>query len=83
MAFRQLSEGGLPFLKLGLYGGLTLEHSILRSDLPSLEDMGTVTSGSVFLGFDTPVIPTYLSFGYNDNKEGIIYLNLGRLTRSR
>ncbi len=59
------------------YAGMSLEvgNAWQRSEDISLDN--TITAGSVFLGFDTPIGPLYLGYGITDTSQESGYLYLG------
>ena len=83
MYFRKFSEAQNPFFDLAFYAGTSLEVSKLTSDAPNIEDLNWITSGSVFAGADTPILPMYLAYGINDNQDSSISINFGRVGRAR
>ena len=41
-------------------------------------DSGYINAASIFLGLDTPLGPLNFSYGFNDEREKALYLNLGK-----
>lgn len=78
MIYDRFSTFRAPLLGLDIFGGMSLEHSSLRSDLPAVNDLTSLTSGSVFVGADTPILPVYLGFGMAEGGVNSIYLAIGR-----
>ncbi len=62
----------------GAYGGVSLEFG--RYGVPLLPDAptGLLTSGSVFIGSDTPIGPAYLGYGRAADGNQSFYFFLGR-----
>jgi NTE family protein len=69
--------------KLNLFGGGTFELASVRSDLAAVDDNTGIVAGSIFLGADTPILPIYLAAGMNNDNETSLYINVGRIFRSR
>jgi len=63
----------------GAYGGVSLELG--RYGVPLLPDApsGLLTSGSVFIGADTPIGPAYLGYGRAADGNQSFYFFLGKL----
>ena len=55
-----------------------LEGSTVLSLHGHLFDSGYINAASVFLGLDTPLGPLNFSYGFNDEREKALYLNLGK-----
>lgn len=83
IGYRQFSEIQNPLFEFAFFLGGSLEVTDLQNDLAALERDEQITSGSVFIGGDTPILPFYLGFGLADTNEKSVYLTLGRLGRSR
>lgn len=81
--YRELSAIGGALAKLNLFGGGSFELASIRSDLPQVEDNTGIVGGLLFIGADTPVVPLYLAAGMNNDDEASVYLNIGRIFRSR
>jgi len=73
----------MPFLNLDFFAGATVEFAHLQSDIPQYDDPGNIYAGSLFIGLDTPLVPTYFGIGVNDDDEASAYLALGRIGTSR
>lgn len=83
LAFRTFSEIQNPLFNLAFFLGGTVEFTNLQNDRETIEDEDLITSGSVFLGGDTPLLPLYLAVGMADTGDQAIYLVLGRVGSSR
>ena len=81
--YRELSSLGGALAKLNLFGGGSFELASVRSDLPRIEDNTGIVAGLLFIGADTPIVPLYLAAGMNNDNEASLYLNIGRIFRSR
>lgn len=81
--YRELASLGGAFAKLNLFGGGSFEMASLRSDISLIDDNTEILAGSVFVGADTPILPLYLAFGFNNDDEASLYLNIGRIFRAR
>jgi len=79
--YRQFSQIGSSLFGLEMFGGGSIEAVSVDNDIEELEDESLVMAGAVFLGVDTPLFPTYLGFGMNDESEHSFYLAVGRLKR--
>jgi NTE family protein len=62
----------------GVYAGASLEQGYLGKPLVPGAASGSVTSGSLFLGMDTPVGPMYLAYGHAQRGHSAFYFYLGR-----
>jgi NTE family protein len=63
-----------------LFGGASFEISSLTSSLPGINDRGVLSSGSVFVGANTPLLPVYLGVGMAEAGNTSLYLVIGRIT---
>jgi len=75
MYYQRIMKG--TFLD-GAYGGMSLELG--RVGVPLLPDAptGLLTSGSLFVGMDTPIGPAYLAYGRAVDGNQSLYFFLGR-----
>ena len=78
IGFRRFSEVQNPLFNLSFFLGNTLELTNVNNQNPNFEDDSLITSGSVFLGGDTPLLPVYVDFGLADTGERSVYIVLGR-----
>jgi NTE family protein len=62
----------------GLYGGLSLEAGRVGKPLVPGNEQGTLYSGALVLGLDTPLGPLYLGYGRANHGYDSLYLFLGR-----
>lgn len=74
--FRRLTQSSL-LLDFPLYLGLSLERGRSWNNDNDF-DSGYINAASVFLGLDTPLGPLNFSYGFNEEREKALYLNLGR-----
>jgi NTE family protein len=81
--YRELQSLGGAMAKLNLFGGGTFELASVRSDLAAVEDNTGIVAGSLFVGADTPIMPIYLAAGMNNDNETSLYINIGRIFKSR
>jgi NTE family protein len=60
----------------GLYAGLSLEVGRMDKPLVPGSPTGTLTSTAAYLGFDSPLGPLYVGFGWaaDGNRSGYLYL---------
>jgi NTE family protein len=80
LMFLEELDSGSALLGYKLFGGASLELTSLQSDLAAARDRAGITSGSVFLGANTPVLPVYLGIGFAEGGNRSVYLNVGRVT---
>ena len=66
----------LPF-DFPLYAGASLERGRAWNNDNEL-DSGYINAASIFIGFDTPLGPLNFSYGFNDDDQKALYLNLGQ-----
>lgn len=81
--YRELASLGGAFAKLNLFGGSSIELASVRSDVGVIDDNTGIVAGSLFLGADTPIVPLYLAAGMNNDNEASLYLNIGRIFKTR
>jgi NTE family protein len=62
----------------GLFGGASLEVGRMDKPLVPNNQVGTIYSGALLLGVDTPIGPLYLGFGHASRGFNAWYLFLGR-----
>jgi NTE family protein len=61
----------------GAYAGASVEVGNVWQDSNDVSLDNSITAGSVFLGFDTPIGPLYLAYGRTDTSRDSIYIYLG------
>ncbi len=71
-----MTERSLLPLDFPVYLGGSLEQGRIWNNGNNY-DSGSITAGSIFLGFDTPLGPLNFSYGLNDDGQRAVYLNLG------
>lgn len=81
--FCRFSEIQNPLFSLGLYVGNTFELTTALMVGSTLPDRRGIVSGSIFVGMDTPLLPTYLGFGLNNESENTFYFAVGRIGQAR
>ena len=59
------------------YAGVSLETGNVWQTSEAISLSDTITAGSLFLGFDTPIGPLYLAYGRTDTREQSVYIYLG------
>ena len=75
--YRRLSPRSyLPF-DFPLYAGASLERGRAWNNDNDF-DSGYINAASIFIGFDTPLGPLNFSYGFNDDDQKALYLNLGQ-----
>ena len=57
-------------------GGVRMAAIVWNND--NAFDSGYINAASIFLGLDTPLGPLNFSYGFNDEREKALYLNLGK-----
>ena len=73
---RSLSDVGF-FQLFKSYAGASLEVGNAWQTSEAVSFDNTITAGSLFLGFDTPIGPLYLAYGRTDTNEQSVYIYLG------
>ena len=66
----------LPF-DFPLYAGASLERGRAWNN-DNEYNSGYINAASIFIGFDTPLGPLNFSYGFNDDNQKALYLNLGQ-----
>lgn len=75
--YRRLTPRAYLPLDFPLYLGASLERGRAWNNDNEF-DSGYINAASVFLGFDTPLGPLNFSYGFNDDDQQALYLNLGQ-----
>ncbi|MBL0953051.1 MAG: BamA/TamA family outer membrane protein, partial [Pseudomonas sp.] len=75
--YRRLTQNSLLPLNFPLYLGMSLERGRAWNN-DNAFDSGYINAASIFLGLDTPLGPLNFSYGFNDEREKALYLNLGK-----
>jgi NTE family protein len=75
--YRRLTPRAYLPLDFPLYIGGSLERGRAWNNDNEF-DSGYINAASIFLGFDTPLGPLNFSYGFNDDDEQAVYLNLGQ-----
>ena len=75
--YRRLTPRAYLPLDFPLYIGASLERG-RAWDNDNDFDSGYINAASIFLGFDTPLGPLNFSYGFNDDDQKALYLNLGQ-----
>ena len=75
MYYRRVLRGSLFE---GAYGGVSLETGRMRQALVPGSPEGWLRSGSVFVGLDTVIGPTYLGYGLASDGTSQVYFYVGR-----
>lgn len=79
--YRQVSSAGGGFLHIPVYVGASLEAGNVWQDRSDMSFNSLLTNGSVFLGLDTPIGPTYLAAGFAEGGRTNFYLFIGSAPR--
>lgn len=79
--YRQVSSAGSGFLQIPVYVGASLEAGNAWQDRSEMSFNSLLTNGSVFLGLDTPIGPTYLAAGFAEGGRTNFYLFIGSAPR--
>ncbi len=58
------------------YAGMTLEYGNAADRRGDVFGEGVV-NGSLYLGYNSPLGPLYLGYGYNEDRSGVVFLQLG------
>ncbi|TWI50474.1 NTE family protein [Pseudomonas duriflava] len=75
--YRRMTERSFLPLDFPIYLGASLEQGRVWNNNGDHYDSGSITAGSVFVSFDTPLGPLNFSYGLNDDRQKALYLNLG------
>ncbi|NBF08406.1 patatin-like phospholipase family protein [Pseudomonas sp. Fl4BN1] len=75
--FRRLTPRAYLPLDFPLYLGGSLERGRAWNN-DNAFDSGYINAASIFLGFDTPLGPLNFSYGFNDDNQKALSLNLGQ-----
>lgn len=75
--YRRLTPRAYLPLDFPLYIGGSLERGRAWNN-DNAFDSGYINAASIFLGFDTPLGPLNFSYGFNDDDQKAIYMNLGQ-----
>ncbi|KAF0863537.1 patatin-like phospholipase family protein [Pseudomonas sp. LD120] len=75
--FRRLTPRSYLPLDFPLYLGGSLERGRVWNN-DNAFDSGFINAASIFLGFDTPLGPLNFSYGFNDDNQKALSLNLGQ-----
>ena len=78
MYYRQIGRGGLGYLDVPTYVGLSLEAGNVWQRRRDASFGNTQKDASVFLGMDTFLGPLYIASGFDDHGHQAFYLFLGR-----
>jgi NTE family protein len=71
--YRLNARGLLP-----AYAGMTLEYGNAALERADIYREG-ILNGSVYFGYDSPLGPLYLGFGWSEENSGLFFLRLGTL----
>ncbi|SDJ95087.1 patatin-like phospholipase family protein [Pseudomonas indica] len=74
--YRRMTQRSILPLDFPLYLGGSLERGRVWNN-DNAFDSGYINAASIFLGFDTPLGPLNFGYGFNDEDEKALYLNLG------
>ena len=69
--YKVIQSGFFP----GYVGG-TIEYGNAAETRSDIFDDG-IFNGSVYFGYDTPLGPLYVGYGFNGDRSGVFFLNLG------
>ena len=75
--YRRMTQTSMLPLNFPLYLGMSLERGRAWNN-DNAFDSGYINAASIFLGLDTPLGPLNFSYGFNDEREKALYLNLGK-----
>lgn len=79
MILEPINEGS-SLLGYKLFAGASVELSSLLSSNAGVNDGGVISSGSIFLGANTPLLPIYVGVGGAEGGNYSFYLVVGRAT---
>ncbi|KQB54924.1 hypothetical protein AQS70_20190 [Pseudomonas endophytica] len=75
--YRRLTPRSYMPFDFPLYAGASLERGRAWNNDNEF-DSGYINAASIFIGFDTPLGPLNFSYGFNDDNQKALYLNLGQ-----
>lgn len=75
--YRRVTPRAFQPLDFPLYLGGSLERG-RAWNADNAFDSGYINAASIFLGYDTPLGPLNFGYGFNDEDEQALYMNLGR-----
>jgi NTE family protein len=78
MFYRKVSRGGTGFFEFPAYAGFSLEAGNVWQRRRDVKLSDLETSGSLFLGAESPFGPVYLAAGLGEGGERAFYLYLGK-----
>jgi NTE family protein len=73
----RIADNDYRILNLPLYFGLSYEAGNAWQDQDAIDYSDLIRSGSLFLGWDSPLGPTYLAYGESDTGKKSAYVYLG------
>ncbi len=73
----RLADGNYRILNIPLYAGGSLEAGNAWDNREDIDYADLIYSGSVFLGWDSPIGPAYLAWGKSDTGNQSAYLFIG------
>ncbi len=76
--YRRLGDRPMPVLDTPVYVGASVEVGNVWQDRDDISLRNTLTSGSVFVAFDSVIGPLYLAYGVAEGNRQSAYLFLGQ-----
>ncbi|WP_460237079.1 patatin-like phospholipase family protein [Aurantivibrio plasticivorans] len=73
----EVAQNDFGAISLPLYLGASIEAGNVWARREDIEYSNLRESGSIFVGWDSPLGPAYLAYGQSDKKERSFYLYLG------
>ena len=62
--------------------GTTLEYGNAANDASDVYSDG-IWNGSIYFGYESPVGPFYLGYGWSEDHSGVLFLRLGSILTSQ
>jgi len=81
--YRRFSEFKTPLFGFDMFAGAGAHVASIRSDAEAAPDKIGIVGWDIFGGMETPLLPFYFGYGYNNDHESALYLALGRLAAGR
>ncbi|WP_339899250.1 patatin-like phospholipase family protein [uncultured Gilvimarinus sp.] len=73
----RLADGNYRILNIPLYAGTSVEAGNAWIEQDNIDYSDLIYSGSVFLGWDSPLGPAYLAWGKSDTGSQSVYIFMG------
>ncbi|MCH2160064.1 MAG: patatin-like phospholipase family protein [Oleiphilaceae bacterium] len=74
----ELAANSVGGTKLPLYLGASYEAGNVWDNQSDISTKDLISSGAVFLGWDSPIGPAFLGYGISENSQESLYVSLGK-----